>query len=61
MVFDTQRILAWEVCWRQSGGSLGGLLVVLGGCWRALGKLLGRLGALWDSLGSLAGTLRESE
>ena len=61
MMFDTLRRLAWEVCWKQSGGPLGDLLVVFGGCWKALGRLLGRLGALWDSLGSLAGTLRGSE
>ena len=61
MVFDTLRILAWEVCWKQSGGPLGGLLVVLGGCRRVLGRLLGLLGRLWDSLGSLAGTLNGSE
>ena len=39
MVFDTLRILAWEASWK-----LGGLLVVLGGRWRALGRLLGGLG-----------------
>ena len=61
MVFDMLRILAWEVCWKQSGGPLGGLLVVLGVCWKALGRLLERLGGLWGSLGSLAGTLRGSE